>query len=241
MRRTIITLLGFVPALVSGAAPLPEGRWEGTVQIPGREVRLVIDLKADPGGAWTGSLILPGLSVKGAALKDITVKEGDVTFVLASALGSPTQAPPSFQAHLDAADVMTGKMNQAGLQAPFKLARSGPPQVEAPPASTAVSRALEGEWTGEFELGGYPRHVTIAFENRGAAATAQFLIVGKQRNVLPVELVVQDGAFVRIESPSTQINFEGALVPDQGELRGVVQLGQLEIPLALRRTTGRTS
>jgi hypothetical protein len=242
MRRTIVILLGLVPTLASGATPPAEGRWVGTVQIPGRELPIIVDLRADPAGAWTGSIILPGLGVKGAALKDIAVKESDVAFALANALGSTTQAPPNFLAHLDSADVMTGRMRQAGNEAPFKLGRSGPPQVESPPASTSVSRALEGEWTGEFELGGYPRHVTIAFENHGSApATAQFLIVGKQRNVLPVELVVQDGAFVRIESPSTQINFEGQLVPDSSELRGIVELGPMEIPLALRRAAGRAS
>jgi hypothetical protein len=242
MRRTMIVVLGLVPALASAGAPMPEGRWEGTVQIPGRALAIVVDLKADPAGAWTGSIILPGLGVKGAALKDIAIKDGDIAFALASALGSRTQAPPSFEARLDSVDVMTGRMHGAGLEAPFKLARSGPAQVEAPPASTSVSGALEGEWAGEFELGGYPRQVTIAFENhRGAAATAQFLIVGKQRNVLPVELVVQDGAFVRVESPSTQINFEGRLAPDSTELRGVVELGPMEIPLALHRAAGRTS
>jgi hypothetical protein len=241
MRRVIATIVMCFPA-VAWSAPMPEGRWAGTIQIPGRELSIVVDLKADPAGAWTGSIVLPGLGVKGAALKDIIVKDGDIAFALASALGSRNQAPPNFEARLDSADVMTGRMREAGLEAPFKLARSGPPQVEAPPASTPVSRALEGEWAGEFELGGYPRHVTIAFENHGGApATAQFLIVGKQRNVLPVELVVQDGAFVRIESPSTQINFEGLLVPDNNELRGVVELGLMEIPLALRRAAGRTS
>jgi len=241
MRRIVATIVMCFPA-VAWSAPLPEGRWVGTVRIPGRELPVVVDLKAESAGAWTGSIILPGLGVKGAALKDISVKGGDVAFAVAGALGSTTQAPPSFEAHLDNADVMTGRMREAGLEAPFTLARSGPAQVEAPPASTPVSRALEGEWAGEFELGGYPRHVTIAFENHGgAAATAQFLIVGRQRNVLPVELVVQDGAFVRVESPSTQINFEGRLAPDSAELRGVVELGPMEIPLALRRAAGRTS
>jgi len=241
MRHVVATIVMCFPAL-AWSAPMPEGRWVGTVQIPGRELPIVVDLRADPAGAWAGSIIVPGLGVKGAALKDITVKDGDIAFALASALGSRTQAPPSFEARLDSADTMTGRMREAGLEASFKLARSGPAQVEAPPASTPVSRALEGEWAGEFELGGYPRHVTIAFENHGGGvATAQFLIVGKQRNVLPVELVVQDGAFVRVESPSMQINFEGSLAPDSTELRGVVELGLLEIPLALRRSAGRTS
>jgi hypothetical protein len=133
-------------------------------------------------------------------------------------------------------------MRQAGNEAPLKLARTGPAQVEAPARSTPVSTALLGQWVGEFELGGYPRKVTITITNRGeAGATAEFLIVGKQRNVLPVELVVQDGAFIRIESPATQVDFEGRLAESGDELRGVVELGPMELPLALRRIGGGAS
>lgn len=242
MRRTIVALVGLVPALTCGAAPAPEGRWEGVVRIPGRELRIVVDLQPARSGSWTGSITLPGLGVKDDALTGIAVEGSNVAFAAAHALGSPTQKPPSFEAHLDDSGVMTGRMRQGGNEAPFKLARSGPAQVEPPVRSTPVGRALEGEWVGEFELGGYPRHVTITIANRGdAGATAEFLIVGKQRNVLPVELVVQDGSFVRIESPATQINFEGRLTDPGGELRGVVELGPTELPLALRRRLGKAS
>jgi hypothetical protein len=242
MRRAIVTLLGFVPVLACGAAGAPEGRWEGLVQIPGRSIRLVVDLQPASGGAWTGSIILPGLGVKGDALTGIAVNGGDVAFAASHALASPTQKPPSFDAHVESADVMTGRMRQGGNEAPFRIVRTGPAQVEPPARSTPVSPALEGEWVGEFQLGGYPRKVTITIANRGVAgATAEFLIVGKQRNVLPVDLVVQDGTFVRIESPSTQISFEARLAESGGELRGVVELGSTEVPVALRRAAGSAS
>jgi hypothetical protein len=242
MRQTIATLLGLVPALAFGAAPTPEGRWEGVVRIPGRELPVVVDLQPAHEGSWAGSIIVPGLGVKGAALSGIAVDGSDLRFAIAQALGSATQQPPSFEARLGPADALTGEMRQGGHAAPFALVRSGPAQVEPPVRSTPVDRALEGEWIGEFELGGYPRRVTITIENRGeAGASAQFLIVGKQRNVLPVEIVVQDGAFVRIESPATQINFEGRLAEPAGELRGTIELGPMELPFALRRAKGGTS
>jgi hypothetical protein len=242
MRRSIITLLGLLPALASGAAPTPEGRWEGVVHIPGRELRLIVDLQEARADVWTGSIVLPGLGVKGAALSGISVRGADVAFDIAHALGSPTQTPPSFRAHLDSPDAMTGRMRQGGHDAAFSLAKTGPAQVDAPRRSTPVSRALEGQWTGEFELGGYPRHVTITIENHGAAgATAEFAIIGKQDNRLPVELVIQDGTFVRIESPATQINFEGRLDEPNRELRGVLELGPTELPLGLRRAAGKSS
>src|SRR6185437_3474801 len=38
--------------------------------------------------------------------------------------------------------------------------------VEQRPRSAAVTRDVEAEWRGEFELGGYPRHVTLTVANR---------------------------------------------------------------------------
>lgn len=234
MRHTIITLLACLPALAVGAAP--EGRWEGRAQIPGRELHLVVDLQETSAAVWTGSIIVPGMGVKGAALSNITVAGRDVAFDVASALGDAKVRPPSFRARLQTDDTMTGEMSQGGHVATFSLAKTGPAQVDKPPRSTAVTAALEGQWSGEYELGGYPRHVTIALENHGdAGATAQLVIVGKQTNRLPVTLVVQDGNFMRIESPTTQVNFEGRLGKDNHEISGILELGPVEMPLVLRR------
>lgn len=62
----IVGLLFLGAALAGEAAEIPAARWEGTVQIPGRELRLIVDLAKDPGGAWIGSIIIPGLGVKGS-------------------------------------------------------------------------------------------------------------------------------------------------------------------------------
>ena len=234
MRQTIFAVLACLPALAIGAAP--EGRWEGQAQIPGRELRLVVDLQETSAGVWIGSIIVPGLGIKGAALSNIAMTGRDVAFDVADALSDPKVRPPTFRAHLDSDDGMAGEMSQGGNVAKFSLAKIGPPQVDRPPRSTAVTASLEGKWSGEYEMGGYPRQVTITLENHGdAGATAQFVIVGKRTNQLPVTLVVQDGNFVRIESPTTQVNFEGRLSKESGEINGTVEIGSVETPLALRR------
>jgi len=239
MRQTIFAVVACLPAIASGVTP--EGRWEGQAQIPGRELRLVVDLGETSAGVWAGSIIVPGLGIKGAALANVAVKGRDVTFDVADALGDAKVRPPSFRAQLQADNTMAGEMRQGGNIAPFSLARSGTAQVEKPPRSTPVSAAIEGKWSGEYELGGYPRHVTITVENhKDAGATAEFVIVGKQTNRLPVDLVVEDGSFLRIESQATRINFEGRLDRDRAEISGVLDLGALELPLVLRRA-GRAS
>lgn len=45
-----------------------------------------------------------------------------------------------------------------------------------------LAHVVVDEGRGEFELAGYPRHVTLTFENHaGAAATATLVVVGKAR------------------------------------------------------------
>jgi len=230
------------PAFACGAAPTPEGRWEGSVLIPDKELHLVVDLARDGTGAWTGSIIIPGLGIKGAPLSKIVVTGADLSFDTGKALESPPYGPAAFDAHLASADAMAGEMRQGGNSAKFSLARVAPAQVESRARSTPVGRDLEGPWTGEFELGGYPRHVTITFENHAdAAATAKFVIVGKQTTDVPVDLVIEEGSLLRIESQANGVAFEGRFARESGQIKGIVELGPLELPLVLRRAAARAS
>lgn len=241
MRRTISIVLLCLPALPCAAAMTVEGRWEGPLQIPGRELRLVVDLAQDRAGAWSGSLIMPGLGIKGAPLSNLVVTDSEVSFDLGSLLRSPGYGPATFKAHLSAVDGMSGQMSQGGNVAPFFLKRIGSPQVELPARSTAIAREIEDRWIGDYELGGYPRHVTIELENHAdAGATAHFVIVGKRTYDLPVSLVTEEGNFLRIESQASHVAFEGRWFKDNGEIKGIVEVDNVERPLVLRRAAGST-
>jgi hypothetical protein len=241
MRQTLIALLACLPVLASAATPPPDGRWEGRVEIPGSELPVVVDLAPAATGGWAGSIVIPGLGVKGASLTNIVVNGDDVSFELGKVLGSPGHGPAGFKGRLTGADRMAGEMRQAGNSAKFALVKVGPAQVESSPRSTPVTRDLETRWSGEYELGGYPRQVTITLENRGGdGATAKFVIVGKMTNDLPVDLVIQQGNVLRVESQTTQVFFEGRVFSDAGEIRGTIEVGPVELPLVLRRA-GRTS
>jgi hypothetical protein len=241
MRRATIGALLFLTALAGRAAQLPEGRWEGVIGIPGSGQPVVVDLAPAPSGGWTGSIILTGLGIKGAPLSNVAVSDTEVSFDLGPMLGDPNSGPARFSIHRLSADAMAGDMHQAGNVANLSLARLGPAQVELPVRSTAVANEIAREWNGEFDLLGYPRHVTITLKNHAnAAATATFVIVGKQTNDLPVDLVVQDGDNLRIESNATQVVFEGRLFAQAGEIRGTIGLGSLEVPVVLRRAGAKS-
>ena len=203
------------------------GRWEGTAHIPGDDLTVIVDL-AQENGAWIGSMIIPGLDVKGAPLTDIKVKPPDVSFSVKGTLGI------QLKLQLDGNGKMTGNFEQAGNRAPATLQRTGPPQVERPPRNTSVAKELEGEWKGDYEMLGYTRHVSIKFTNRGPnGAAAEFVIVGRKHNHLPVDLVTQEGDLITVDSHDIGFSFEGRL--RNGKLTGVIRQGAAETPLVLER------
>jgi len=138
---------------------------------------------------------------------------------------------------LDANNKLAGNFEQAGNRAPVTLQKTGPPQVEYPPRSTPVAKELEGEWKGDYEMLGYTRHVSIKFANRPDGATADFVIVGRKHNVLPVDLITQEGEMVTVDSHEMGFSFEGRL--KNGKLIGAVRQAAMETPLVLERAKSR--
>jgi hypothetical protein len=229
---TTARVLGLMMILIAAAA-LPcraedvvSGRWEGTAQIPDNELTVVVDL-AQENGAWVGSIIIPGLGLKGVPLTDIKVQPPDVNFVVKGVLGV------QLKLRLDANNKLAGNFEQGGNRATASLQKTGPPQVEYPPRNTPVAKELEGEWKGDYEMLGYTRHVSIKFANHPDGATAEFVIVGRKHNVLPVDLVTQEGEMVTVDSHEMGFSFEGRL--KDGKLTGAVRQGAIETPLVLVR------
>ena len=206
------------------------------MQIPGRDLPLVVDLAQDASGAWIGSMVIPGFDIKGAPLGHVKVSDNEVTFDAGSALGAPPDGPATFAARLDSRGGMQGELRQGGNAAPFALKLAGKAQVELPPRSTAVGREVEGKWVGQYEFGGYPRHVTVDIANHGASpATAEFVVVGKRETRLPIDLVAEDDGVLRIECSAYQITFEGRIHNDTHRIDGTFVQGPYEVPLVLRR------
>jgi hypothetical protein len=97
-----------------------------------------------------------------------------------------------------------------------------------------VAKELEGEWKGDYEMLGYTRHASIKLTNRGPnGAAVEFVIVGRRNNILPVDLVTQEGDLVTVDSHEIGISFEGQL--RNGKLTGAIRQGAIETPLVLER------
>ena len=236
MLRLVATIL-LAGAALCQAAESAAGRWEGSAQIPGQDLRLIIDLSDDGGKGWAGSIIVPGFGIKGAELVDQHARGGDFAFVIKGALGNERAGQAQLKAHVTSDGHLAGDFVQGGNTAPFVLSKTGPSQVDLQARSTAVAKEVEGEWKGDYEMMSYTRHATLKFSNRGAEGAAlDFVIVGKKVNNVPVSLVTQDGDFVTVKSEEFGITFEGRFSKEAGEIKGTLSQGPMEAPLVLKRT-----
>ena len=217
------------------AAPDAAGRWEGVADVPGNPLRLVVDLEPGTNGRWDGSVILPDRGVKGAPLDELAVSGCDVRFGLAAAFAGGGGAPPRVALACQPDGALAGTFELGGRRASVSLRRSGPAQVDRPPANSVISAALAGRWTGRYELGGFAREVTLTLANRAdAGGGGQLVIVGKRTTTLDVDQVAQGREFVTLRASAADYRIEGRLTAD-GVIEGSVVQGPFEAAIVLRR------
>jgi hypothetical protein len=230
-------LLVFVSALNTYASSPVAGRWEGSVQIPGSGFNLIVDLDQPDGKEWIGSVIIPGLGVKGAPLAELVINDSAISGTIKGALTGPRTGDTTIKAGLTNDGQLNGEMLTAGNSALFVLRKTGPPQVDLPRKSTPVSKNFVGEWKGDYEMDGYPRHVTLILANNGPnEGTAQLTVVGKRTNKPSVDLVLDENNFLTIQAHDFGISYEGRLGKELDTIKGTFTLGPFELPLTLRRT-----
>ena len=64
------------------------------------------------------------------------------------------------------------------------------------------------------------------------ARSAEFVIVGRKENNLPVDLITQQGSFLSVNSQETGLSFEGRL--ENNELHGTIIQGPIEVAVTLQ-------
>ena len=210
------------------------GQWEGVVQIPGEELRLVIDL-GQKDQQWVGSFTAPQFGIKGAPLSAIAVKEKDVEFAL--------RGGATVKAHLESDGVLKGEYKQGGNTAPVLLKRVGEARVDFPEPSTPVSKEMQGEWKGNFSLLNSTVNVIFKLPGGGTAtaSTGELLVIDWGNAKMPITLWKQDGNKFFALLGDGGWSYEGELHKDATEIAGVLRISFLEIPLTLHPGTANTT
>jgi pimeloyl-ACP methyl ester carboxylesterase len=119
------------PSLRAEPNPAFEGRWSGTLEIPGSPLNIQVELNFKD-GYWVGTIDIPAQGAKGLPLSNVTVGETDATFSISGVPGEPT-----FHGKLVDGE-LTGDFTQGAGGASFRLNRdelAGParPQEPKPP------------------------------------------------------------------------------------------------------------
>lgn len=225
------TLVFFISAAMCYGAE-PTGRWEGAAQLPGMDLRLVVDLAPAADGTWNGSLIVPGLGIKGERLAGVNISETSINFSVKGALSDP-----KFVCRWNPDGTLTGEVTLAGNTAPLALHKIGPPQVEKARVAFPVQKEVEGDWRGEMNIAGYKFIAHMSVKNQPAGSTAEFAVgLGKEDN-LPVTLVTQEGDWVTVQAHDLNIAFEGRYIREKDQLDGAFVQGGVEFPLVFSRVS----
>ena len=226
-------IVAMIWALAAGSALAQTpaaGHWEGAIAVPGQELKVIIDLKADA-GKWQGTIEIPAQKLKGFPLEKIAATGDTISFVMPNVPGEP-----SFKGTV-AKDgkTMAGDFSQGGGTVPFSLTRTGDARFEAAPRSTAITADLLGAWAGTIEIQGTPLRLTVTFTKAADGTGTGTLVSVDQNNAsIPVTAVIQNGAAVKFFAPSIGGTFEGTLKGD--ELAGTWTQGPGSLPLVFKRT-----
>ncbi|MEO5821598.1 MAG: hypothetical protein ABIT71_13945 [Vicinamibacteraceae bacterium] len=223
-------------ALVAGLAPAASsqtataaGHWTGVLDTPAQTLDLEVDLKPGTPPAWVGTISIPVQNLKAFPLS-VEVQGTAVSFVMASVPGTPT-----FKGTL-AADgaTISGDFSQGGGSLPLRLTRKGDAVFATPAKSTAITKDLEGTWSGSLAVGDKTLRLTLKLANGADGATGSIVSVDQGSGEIPLATITQKETHLTLELPSINGSYSGDLT--DGKLVGTWRQGPGSMPLEFSRS-----
>ena len=232
-RRTLLVALLLTTAGPGIAAAQsttgPAGHWEGSIEVPGQALAIVVDLAPKEGQPWVGAISIPAQNLKGFPLSDITVAGNAVGFGMKGVPGDPR-----FKGTLSAdGKAIAGELSQGGASLPFSLAWKGEAKIEEPPKSTEITKDLEGSWEGPLEVNGIVLHLVLKLANQPGGATGVLVSVDQGGAEIPVTSITQTGSQLKFTISTINAGYTGDL--KDGQLTGTWSQGPGSWPLAFKR------
>src|SRR5260370_18508572 len=189
--------------------------WEGTIQMPERDVRINLDLAKNSKGAWTGSFTIPASDIIDAPLTGISVKDTSVRFGLGisntSFDGTLSEASSAF------ACTATSEKGSA----PFQLKRTGEANVKLPPPSTPLSKDFEGAWEGTLDIPSGPLRAVLKLARASdGTATGTLISVDQGGQEFPITTITQKEKQLQFEIRVIRATYTGRLNDSRTEIAG---------------------
>ncbi len=132
MRQRIVPALVLSGALLSAQSPQPSGHWEGSIDLPGTPLKVLVDLTSGKDG-WSGKISIPQQGAKDLPLEKVQVNGKALSFVITGIPGEPT-----FKGEVNSeGTAFVGQFTQGGQSFPTKLAKEAKDSQKA-------AKALQG-------------------------------------------------------------------------------------------------
>jgi CubicO group peptidase (beta-lactamase class C family) len=132
MRPRIHPALVLCGAMLTAQTPPPSGHWEGSIELPGTSLKVMVDLSSGQEG-WSGRISIPQQGAKDLPLGKVQVNGKALSFVITGIPGDP-----AFKGELNSeGGAIAGQFTQGGQSFPFKLAREAK-------GSQKAAKALQG-------------------------------------------------------------------------------------------------
>jgi len=192
----------------------PTGHWEGILKAPDREVTLTLDLARNAKSEWIASMGAPADNATGLVVKDLVVNGNSVKFM----------AVELQMAQLDltlAGGKLAGTFNSPRGPLPIEFQRTGEANVQLPAPSPAVSKGLEGDWTGTLQAPAPEWELTLHFKNQPDNTVLATIDVPARNAIeMPINDVKQTGDKVEFGLKIAHASFQGTLNQERTELTG---------------------
>jgi hypothetical protein len=213
----------------------PAGHWEGTLQVPNREIQITVDLAQDAKGSWIGTFS-QSQGGPNVPLADIRVADKNVKFRIAA--GGPNA--PDFNCNVDQPASMACTLNTPGGSLTTTLKRTGEAKVELPKSSPAVSPELEGNWEGGLDTANGTLRLVVHFKNQpDKTVKATMDSLDQNATDLPLTDIVQNGTSVEFQLKLVNGSYKGTLNKEGTQLTGEWTQGGSSLPLALKKSPAK--
>ncbi|MGE5569465.1 MAG: hypothetical protein ACM3S5_10565 [Rhodospirillales bacterium] len=233
MRSFLITAV-FVFAAIAAASfqdkPAGSGHWEGTIQVPDRELKVAVDLALNEKGEWIGTIAVPEQNMRDFPLAGIAVKGTSVAFELPGIPGAP-----AFQGNLSSdGKMMKGELAQGGGLFPMQLKWVSAADVKLPAKNAPIDKEFEGAWQGVLTTpNGQKLRIRITLANSAEGAKGTLASLDQSGAELPFTSITQKASEITLELKFAGIVFTGEL---KGEgLSGTFTQGGASMPLVFTR------
>jgi hypothetical protein len=215
--------------------PTASGHWEGTVEVQGTALEIIVDLTRDPKGVWKGAIGIPLQNLKDYPLSNLKMEGASVSFEISSVQGLPT-----FKGKLSAdGKTIVGELAQAGQTFPFKLDRKGEAKmsaIEAQVTSITVSADVEGHWQGILDAGGTTLRLILKLAKKADGSyTATLDSPDQANNDMPINVLTATGDSLTFEMKYIGASYAGKFNKERTEVSGNWQQGGGAAPLTLKR------